>query len=246
MLKKIIRKTFDVFGLTINKKPKKYSYYRNEAMIAGLQRFYDKNIAINTILDVGAAEGSWSLSANEFFPNAKYLLLEPLTERKTELEKLCKNNPNFQFVSKAAGNRASFINFNVSEDLDGSGVSDSEEISEYIRQVEVTRIDEELKLKQLKGPYLIKLDTHGFEIPILEGCSEIINEVNLFIIECYGYHITKDSLLFWEMCDYMDKLGFKLIEIIDVFNRPKDNTFWQCDAFFAPKKFFNSTDNSYL
>jgi FkbM family methyltransferase len=245
MVKRIIHKIFNILGLSISKKPKKYHYFRNEAMVAGIKRFYAKNIEINAIIDVGAAEGSWSLSANEFFPDAKYLLFEPLIERATELKELCKNNPNFYFVAKAAGNNASYINFNVSSDLDGSGVSDSDEINDHLRKVEVCRIDEEVKKQNLKGPYLIKLDTHGFEVPIIEGCTDIINNVNLFIIECYGFHITKDSLLFWEMCKYMDNLGFKLIEIIDVFNRPKDNTFWQCDAFFAPKSLFNPTDKSY-
>jgi FkbM family methyltransferase len=245
MIKKTIHLIFNTLGLTISKKPKQYSYYRNEAMIAGLQRFHDNHIEINSIIDVGAAAGTWSLGANEIFSKAKYLLFEPLLEREKELKEVCKSNTNFKFVPKAAGNQTSFINFNISEDLDGSGVSDSLEINEHVRKVEVVRIDDEIKKYDLKGPYLIKLDTHGFEVPILEGCENIIDEVNLFIIECYGFHLIKGSLLFNEMCDLMDKKGFRLFDIVDIMRRPKDKTFWQCDAFFIRKTHSNFNNNNY-
>src|SRR5690606_1041292 len=97
----------------------------------------------------------------------------------------------------------------------------------------------------LKGPFLVKLDTHGFEMPILEGCSEILPDVELFIIECYGFHITGSSLLFWEMCHEMDKLGFALFDIVDVMHRPKDGAFWQCDAFVIRKSNALFSDNRY-
>lgn len=235
MLKKIIHFIFNTLGLTVSKKPKQYDYFRNEAMVAGLKRFHDNHIEINSIIDVGAAAGTWSLGANEIFPNANYLLFEPLIEREKELIQVCKSNSNFKFVAKAAGTQTSFINFNISEDLDGSGVSDSLEINDHIRKVEVVRIDDEVQKQNLKGPYLIKLDTHGFEVPILEGCDNIINEVNLFIIECYGFHLIKGSLLFNEMCDLMVKKGFRLFDIVDIMRRSKDHAFWQCDAFFIRK-----------
>lgn len=236
ILKKIIHSFFNNLGLTINKKPKKFNYFRNEAMISGLQRFRNNKIEISSIIDVGAAAGTWSLGAKEIFPDANYLLFEPLIERENELNSLCRENSNFRFIPKAAGSSSSFINFGVSDDLDGSGVSDSLETNEHIRKIEVVRIDDEVRKHQLQGPYLIKLDTHGFEVPIIEGCDKIIDEVNLFIIECYGFHLINGSLLFNEMCDLMDKKGFRLFDIVDIMRRPKDNAFWQCDAFFIRKE----------
>jgi len=32
----------------------------------------------------------------------------------------------------------------------------------------------------------------------------------------------------------MHKKGFRLIDIVDVMRRTKDQAFWQCDAFFVP------------
>lgn len=233
-MKKIIVFIFNFFGLEIRRKPSVdllYNYSRNEQMIQGLKRCKQRGITINTIIDVGAAAGSWSLSALEFWPSSNYILFEPLVERKNELEQLSLKNKNFHFIPAAAGRERGQVSFEVASDLDGSGISDVT-IGDSIRTVEVTPIDVEVEKLQVKGPFIVKLDTHGFEIPILEGCSKIWNDVSLFIIECYGFHIAKESLLFWEMCQYMQSKGFRLVDIVDIMNRPTDGAFWQCDAFF--------------
>jgi hypothetical protein len=111
--------------------------------------------------------------------------------------------------------------------------------------VQVIRLDDAVKEGGLTGPFLVKLDTHGFEVPILEGCSGIVDQVSLFIIECYGFQIADNSLLFWEMCQYMDCLGFRLFDIVDIMHRPKDGSFWQCDAFFIRKENDLFKDNKY-
>ncbi len=248
-MKKIIRSIFNVIGLQVSRKPAPgplYDYFRNDMMIRGLQYAKQRGLEVNTIVDVGAAEGSWSLSAAEFWPDASYILFEPLEERKELLEKLSIKNKKYHFIPAAAGKEKGQVNFHVSGDLDGSGVAEGVKGVSNIRSVDVTSIDIEVKALQLKGPYIIKLDTHGFEVPIIEGCSGIINEVAMFIIECYGFQIARDSLLFWEMCRLLQEKGFRLINIVDVINRPKDNAFWQCDAFFVPTHLDLFKDNSYL
>jgi len=248
-LKKAIKKLFDLFGLqVIRKQPhiEKYTYYRNDLMIEGLKRVKLRGLEVNTIVDVGAAEGSWSLSATEFWPEANYVLFEPLEERNEVLKSLSLEHNNFHFVPAAAGRDEGEVSFHVSSDLDGSGVADGVKGVYNVRSVPVTSIEKEIKNLHLNGPYIIKLDTHGFEVPIIEGCSDILNNVSLFIIECYGFQIAKDSLLFWEMCRLLEQKGFRLIDIIDVVNRPKDKAFWQCDAFFAPADLDLFKDTSYL
>jgi FkbM family methyltransferase len=245
-LKKIVRSIFNLLGLQISRKQPPgavYDYYRNEQMIRGLEHSRQRGLQVNTIVDVGAAEGSWSRSAAEYWPDATYVLFEPLAERKQLLQELCSARKNFHFISAAAGKETGLVNFHVASDLDGSGVSSANDSS--VRPVEVTSIDLEVKRLQLKGPYIVKLDTHGYELPIIEGCSEILPDVSLFIIECYGFQIANGSLLFWEMCRLLDEKGFRLIEIVDVINRPKDQAFWQCDAFFVPANLGLFKDNAY-
>jgi len=212
------------------------SSWVNDQMFNGLARLKQLDISINTIIDIGAAAGSWTLLAKKLWPDCAYVLFEPLEERTDELNKLAELNTNIFIVPYAAGKTISETRFHVTDDLDGSGIAaNAGSSSENVRVVKQTTVDTEIKKCQLPGPYLVKLDTHGYEIPILEGCEEVIKNVSAFIIECYGFQIAENSLLFWEMCRYMDNLGFRLCDIVDIMNRPKDGVFWQCDAFFIRK-----------
>lgn len=246
-MKKLIRGFFGLFNLEVKRSRKKSpAHFYNEQMVKGLGRFKSLKLEINSIVDVGAAAGNWSLSAKALWPESSYLLFEPLEERKKELENLAKIHSNFHFVPLAAGKEKGLIKFVVTDDLDGSGVATGGQGTSNIRSVEVSSIGEEVNKLHLKGPYLIKLDTHGFEVPILEGCTSLLDQTSLFIIESYGFQIADSSLLFWEMCEYMDKLGFRLFDIVDIMHRPKDSAFWQCDAFFIRKENELFKDNKYL
>jgi FkbM family methyltransferase len=202
-------------------------------MKGGLFRAYNRNILPKTVIDVGAAEGNWSLDASKLWPNANFLMLEPLIERKIKLDQLCKQFNNFFYVQAGAGSKIGELDFYVTSDLDGSGIADNGTNSKKIK-IPITSLDTEIERLNLKGPYLLKLDTHGFEVPILEGAENILKETSLVIIECYGLRIAPSSLLFWEMCQYMELKGFRLLEIVDVVLRENDYAFWQCDAFFIP------------
>lgn len=244
-IKEYILLLFRFCGFEIKRKRFQQTFLYNEQMESGFARFKKLNLPVNTVVDIGAAQGSWSLSAKHFWPDASFVLFEPLEERKEKLKMLAESNEKFYFIPKAAASGPGWIHFAVSTDLDGSGIA-SDPTNAQVRQVPVTSIQDELERHCLMGPYIIKLDTHGFEVPIIEGCERILGEVSLFIIECYGFHIAPQSLLFWEMCSHMEKLGFRIFDIVDVLHRRKDGAFWQCDAFFIRKDHQLFNDNNYL
>ena len=76
------------------------------------------------------------------------------------------------------------------------------------------------------------MDTHGFEIPIFEGASEILNETNLVVVETYNFNIAENSLRFHKICEYLESKGFRCIDICDPLFREKDLALWQFDLFF--------------
>lgn len=246
-MKKIIHSMLAAFDLELRRVRQPVpGVHCNSEMIQGVRRFKSLGLPIRTIIDVGAAAGSWSVSAHGFWPAATYLLFEPLIERKSQLEMITTRYPNMHYIPYAAGNGPGNIEFAISEDLDGSGIASVNTTDANIRSVEVTSIDIEVNRFNLAGPFIIKLDTHGFEVAILDGCKHIMDSVSLFIIECYGFKIADNSLLFWEMCRHMAERGFRLFDIVDVMNRPNDGAFWQCDAFFVRDSNSIFKANSYL
>src|SRR5277367_2786054 len=57
----------------------------------------------NSILDVGANRGEWSMMAAENFPSASFVLVEPLQEMSTYLQQFCRDFPKARYVQAGAG-----------------------------------------------------------------------------------------------------------------------------------------------
>ncbi len=249
-MKKFLLRTIRKFGYDVKRvdaaplKPPPLALVAPNSMQAGLLRSKQWDVMPQTIVDVGAAEGTWTQQALNIWSRSNFLLFEPLEEREQELTNLASGYKSIHLVKAAAGREKSVIDFYVTGDLDGSGVADNGSNAQK-RTIPVTTIDEELSTKHLSGPYLLKLDTHGYEVPIFEGALNALRETQLIVVECYGFQIAPQSLLFWEMCQYLDGKGFRLVDLVDVYGRPSDHAFWQCDAFFIPKNHPLFAKNTY-
>jgi FkbM family methyltransferase len=202
-------------------------------MEGAIGRARDRGISAATVLDVGAAQGKWTRTALRHFPDARYLLFDPLEERRPDLETLHLDHPNVDFVIAAAGAAPGTVSLTVRDNLDGSTVV--EQPKGNIRPVPVTTIDAEIAARSLPAPYFLKLDTHGYELPILEGAAQTLRETSLLILETYNFRLHAGALLFHEMVAHLDTLGFRCLEIVDPLLRPKDQVLWQLDIVFVPK-----------
>jgi len=79
----------------------------------------------------------------------------------------------------------------------------------------------------------------------LKGAVQALRNTQLLIIEVYGFKISPTCLIFQQFANYMDNLGFQLVDIVDTMRRPGDQAFWQCDAFFIRKEHPVFQNNSY-
>lgn len=200
-------------------------------MSSAIERIKGHGITINSIIDIGASNGKWSVKAMSVFPNAKVLAVEPLAERAADLARLNKAHKNFDYVNCVAGNEdGGEVSFSVTEDLDGSTVNGN---CGSPRTVPMRTIDAVLSEKKMVGPYLLKFDTHGFEIPILQGCRDALMNTNIVVMEVYNFEITTDAKRYPEMCTHMEGLGFRCYDLAAPMRRHYDKSFWQMDLFFC-------------
>jgi FkbM family methyltransferase len=235
MIKESVKKIFNTFRYNSNHLEQSFT------MVGALKRCIDRGVKVNTVIDVGASDGRWSEICMNFFPDARYLLIEAQEEHISGLELFRKGHSNVEYIIAAAGNRTGKIYFDNSG-LFG-GLASETPSGNHCIEIPVTTIDIEIDKRGLKPPFLIKLDTHGYEIPILEGALKTVKNSNLIVIETYNYKLTSDSLRYFEMSRYMENLGFSSIEIVDLMLRKKDNSFWQMDTFFIPS---NSKEFTYV
>jgi len=96
----------------------------------------------------------------------------------------------------------------------------------------MTTIDAEVEKRNWLGPSAIKLDTHGFEVPILEGAVRTLDQAEVLIIECYNFNISPESIRFPELCRYLEPRGFRCFDLINPRRRPNDQVLFQMDMVF--------------
>lgn len=195
-----------------------------------LDRIRSANIPVNGVFDLGAAEGDWSRLALCVFPQAVVFGVDPLIEREKNLRALQEQDTRFRYSCCAAGNvDEGSAKLNVTADLDGSTVDEQATGS---RNVPTRTLDSLAAQHHLPPPYLLKFDTHGYEVPILEGASAVLAQTNVIIMEVYNFEITKTALRFHETCAKLETLGFRCADLADPMLREHDKTLWQMDLVF--------------
>jgi FkbM family methyltransferase len=208
-----------------------------------LSSLKQRGVYANTIIDVGASDGRWSNGILTIFPEANFFLIEANSTHKDKLDKFKQKNQNVDYILAAAGEKLGQLYFDNSDPF--GGLAMTEKKSENNIQVPVVTIDHCVCENNLDGPFLLKLDTHGFEIPIFNSALKTKKDTNIIIVEAYNFKIAKESLLFYEMCEYMKKNGFRCSGLIDVCHRPKDNFLWQMDLIFVKETRNEFIDNNY-
>lgn len=210
---------------------------------SAMKRLKERNLGVNTVIDVGASSGCWSRQAMNYFPDASYLLVEANMVHKKSLDEFCRNHTNAFSVLKVAGDSDSLLYFDGADPY--GGLASHVPIGSNCTQIPSTTIDIEVANRSLSGPFMLKLDTHGFEVPIICGAAETLKSTEALIVECYNYSRKPRRLLFYEMCQFLDSYGFRPIDIYDILYRPKDKAFWQCDVVFIKKERDEFICNSY-
>lgn len=209
---------------------------------SALMRLLARPVVVETVIDIGASDGRWSNIVRPFYPDASYLLIEANPIHENKLKSYKQTHMKTDYVLAAAGNQEGEIFFDSSDPLGGIA---SKEVLEGYRPIPMTTIDIQVQRRQLRPPFFLKLDTHGFEIPILEGATQTLQNTSLLLVEVYNFDLAPQSLRFHEMCAYLETKGFRPIDILDPLYRPTDSALWQFDLLFIPSNRPEFLDNTY-
>jgi FkbM family methyltransferase len=191
------------------------------------------DVSIETVIDVGASNGQWSAHMMRHFPNARYLLIEAQeTAHGTALQTFKAAHPNVEYDLCAAGGHDGEIHFDASDPLGGLASTTPFPRNDIL--VPMTTIDNAVSRRSLRGPFLLKLDTHGFEVPILQGARHTLAQSAMLIIEAYNFTLCPGALRFYELCQFLEPRGFRCVDMFDLMVRPGDRAFWQMDMVFLP------------
>jgi FkbM family methyltransferase len=191
-------------------------------------KFYPK-----TVIDVGVAYGTKDLY--EKYPEAHHLLVEPLEEYKSVLEKITKKY-NAEYELAAAGAKEGVLEINVHPDLSGSSLlkeAEDSDVNGVPRKVQIITLDNLCRQKNISGPFLIKIDTQGAELEVLEGAKNILKETEVIILEVSFFQFYQNGPLLYDVVKWMKDHGFVAYDLFGGQNRPLDGALAQIDMVFV-------------
>lgn len=206
-----------------------FAHYSDISLEGALNRLALHPVAVNTVIDIGASDARWTKRVRPYFPDAHYLLVDANETHKPALKAYAESHPRTSYIIGAAGNAEGEIFFDVSDPLGGAAYFNA---YEGTIRVPMTTIDHQVTVRSLPAPFFLKLDTHGFELPILEGCEETLPQTALLLIESYNFRTNERGLMFHEMIAYLKEKGFRVADLINPLHRPRDGILWQFDLFF--------------
>lgn len=239
-MKKWISRIFQWLGFEICRSRRGASNCRKPelASLDGvLEQVKNTGFAPATVIDVGAAMGSFTRVCHRFFPHAKYLLIEPLKEYLPSLAKVVETIPNASYEMAAASATSDPVILNVHEDLVGSSLyRESEEgtgVNGVPLEVPAVTLDRLVEQTQAQPPFLIKVDVQGAELDVLAGAQTTLRHAELVLLEVSFFQFFEGAPLFCEVLAHMKSQGFVPYDLLGLQYRPIDGALSQVDVVFV-------------
>jgi FkbM family methyltransferase len=240
-MKKLINNFFNLFGYKIS----------------NLNFLYDPDInlintikgkKINTILDVGANKGQFAVKIVNNGFEGSIISFEPLSSAHKKLLNIAKNFKNNNKVNwiieerVAIGNKNKKTIINISENSESSSILKILPKHTNLKPESITAGQEPVTMKKMddyfdlvvnyKSPYLLKIDTQGYEMEVLKGSRNLLNIVNFLLIEVSLIELYEGQKLLKDVLDFLSKKKFKIWSVDRVMGDKKTGQVYQLDIFF--------------
>jgi FkbM family methyltransferase len=219
-----------------------HDYCVGPSMWRGLESLCARGFSPRTIIDVGAYEGGWSVTAKQIWPRCKIFMIEPNLDKRAKLSKLASELDAELRVELLGAHNGEKVHFNLME----TGSSIMNERSAVQRTVEMRSLATLDSLEiNLQGPALLKIDAQGYELEILRGSSVSLNSIEAVLLEIAIIEINEGAPLLHDVVAFMDGLGFAAAEILELHRRPLDRALSQIDVMFIRRESALLADRRY-
>jgi FkbM family methyltransferase len=249
LVRLIVRKVFRAAGLDVRRIGSGSTVETRSSLPQALEHIRSLGFAPCTVIDVGAAYGSFTRLCREVFPDARYFLIEPLDEYRPLLEQLKRSVPSVHYTMAAASDHEGELAINVHPDLVGSSLYREVEtgtgVNGVARAVRGVTVDKVIREAGAAGPFLLKLDVQGAEVDALKGAEQMLLESECVILEVSFFKFFQDAPECADTIAYMKDRGFVPYDIVGLQYRPLDRALSQVDILFVKSEGRFRRDHGY-
>lgn len=197
-------------------------------------RHLDKlNYRFKTVIDVGVGNGSETLYQGT--SGARYYLVEAVPDTQGRVKAIAERL-GAMFYNVAAGKQSGQIEFYHHADVTGSSLlkqlESDERINGALISVPMERLDVLLP-PDIAVPCLLKVDTQGAEIDVLEGARNLLHRVDMIILEVSFHQFRVGAPEMADVVGYMKSIGYVPYEVLEGHYRSLDNALAQVDIAFV-------------
>lgn len=178
----------------------------------------NENADVKVIFDAGANIGTWTLLVKSFFNDAAIHAFEPLQDHIDKFKNTTHKLTKITIHPFCLGSENTTSLFNISSFSDSSSILNAtpleaqqfgyRKINE--ETVSVKRIDTLIEQNILPVPDIIKLDVQGFELEIIKGMGQYLNQVSYLIVEVSFREYYYGQALFLEIANYLSAYNFTI------------------------------------
>jgi len=204
---------------------------------------------IQTVVDVGANIGQFGLSLRKVGFEGTILSFEPMRQARVNLEKVAVQHPPWKVFPNALGSRAEEKRLQIFKDdtfsslhsmtTEGKRIFGSyvEAQAEEVIKIEILdRLFLANLKKEIQGPVLLKTDTQGHDLEVLQGGVEFLKQTSVVLTEAAVEVIYEGAPAFTEIFQFLKQKGFETSGFYPFSHRPETLAMIEFDAFFVRKK----------
>lgn len=174
--------------------------------------------APETVIDVGVLKGTPFLY--DCFPDAKFVLIDPLEESRQAVEATYGGRLDFDFHVCGASEQAGAFTLRVprgglAKSSTARRAKQSAEVEE--RQIDTRPLDD--ICAGYSGPFGLKIDTEGHELSVLRGARNVLKDCEFVIAEVSIKRRFENGYRFSDVIGFMAAEGFEAHSFLSGFTR---------------------------
>jgi FkbM family methyltransferase len=200
--------------------------------------------AVELVVDIGANVGQFALMARHRWPQARIVSFEPLSECAAQLRAVFAGDRRFECHALALTDHAGTEAFHVTGAEDSSSllpvarrqVEEFETAEARVVQVETARLDDVLPAAALPAegePVLVKLDTQGTELAVLQGGPALLARATHLLVEVSFVELYEGQADAADVTRFLVEQGWDLRSVYDVKASRRTGEPLQADALFV-------------